>query len=130
MSGEVKDPNEQVYIRNEDLDQGAWVPRSSLRQHAASNWFEADPPEAEPKTTQVVAALAGDHHSDELVEIYHPELKQSAMVPLSAVPQHSLSGWQVASSEEDAGGNKPPAKKAAAKKAAASGHNTGSEGDS
>jgi hypothetical protein len=92
------DPNELVYVEHDDgddgtIDQGAWVPRSSLRQWAGSNWFPKDPPAVELKSTQVLAKVAPDKDPNEQVVIYHPDLDQTATVPLSAVPQWSLSGW-------------------------------------
>lgn len=35
---------EMVYVRHEGLDEGTWVPRSSLRQLGAQGWAEAEPP--------------------------------------------------------------------------------------
>jgi hypothetical protein len=35
---------EMVYVRHEGLDDGTWVPKSSLWQLGASGWAEADPP--------------------------------------------------------------------------------------
>lgn len=35
---------EMVYVRHEGLNEGTWVPRSSLRQLGAQGWAEAEPP--------------------------------------------------------------------------------------
>ncbi len=40
----MSDDQELIYVRHHDLDAGAWVPRSSLRQLGTQGWVSADPP--------------------------------------------------------------------------------------
>lgn len=35
---------ELVYVRHPNLDDGAWVPKTALRQLGAQGWAEAEPP--------------------------------------------------------------------------------------
>lgn len=92
------DPNEMVYVEHDDgddgtIDQGAWVPRSSLRQWAASNWFVKDPPadQLPPASSETV----GDNDPNKMVVMKHDGIGSTARVPYSAVAQHRLSGWYV-----------------------------------
>lgn len=35
---------DQVYVWHEELQAGAWIPRSALRQHGLQGWVQSEPP--------------------------------------------------------------------------------------
>jgi hypothetical protein len=79
---------DDVYVTHPDVAEGAYVPRSSLRQLGTQGWSESQPPP--PVKTHADTDLAD---STTLVLISHPDLADSAWVPETSLDQHLASGW-------------------------------------
>lgn len=87
--------SDDVYVTHPDVAEGAYVPRSALRQLGTQGWAESEPPP--PVKTHVDTDLAD---STTLALISHPGLGESTWVPESALDQHLAAGWQEGSRVE------------------------------